>query len=184
MTVRYDPIKGQVIDDQAVLGQTQAPLGLDPIARKRWEEEHQVEQANQAAEQAAAAGANKPLFAANPLDELGNIIGNAGTGFVTDFLDIGAGLADTAVQAGNVAQGKSWDWNNFFNRSAPIYTHPRYLPASKINRCSIDHVVIGDGCIVTDSSLKHCVIGIRSILGENSHLEDRSEEHTSELQSH
>jgi glucose-1-phosphate adenylyltransferase len=25
---------------------------------------------------------------------------------------------------------------------------------------------------VTDSSLKHCVIGIRSILGENSHFED------------
>ncbi len=61
---------------------------------------------------------------------------------------------------------------NFFDRSAPIYTHPRYLPASKINRCSIDHVVIGDGCLVTDSSLKHCVISIRSILGENSNLED------------
>lgn len=61
---------------------------------------------------------------------------------------------------------------NFFDRSAPIYTHPRYLPASKINRCNIDHVVIGDGCLVTDSSLKHCVISIRSILGENSSLED------------
>lgn len=61
---------------------------------------------------------------------------------------------------------------NFFDRSAPIYTHARYLPASKINRCDIDHVVIGDGCIVTDSKLKRCVIGIRSILGENSHLED------------
>jgi glucose-1-phosphate adenylyltransferase len=61
---------------------------------------------------------------------------------------------------------------NFFDRSAPIYTHPRYLPASKVNKCNIDHVVIGDGCLVTDSSLKHCVIGIRSILGENSHLED------------
>jgi glucose-1-phosphate adenylyltransferase len=61
---------------------------------------------------------------------------------------------------------------NFFDRSAPIYTHPRYLPASKVNKCNIDHVVIGDGCLVTDSSLKHCVIGIRSVLGENSHFED------------
>ncbi|SDS50428.1 glucose-1-phosphate adenylyltransferase [Opitutus sp. GAS368] len=61
---------------------------------------------------------------------------------------------------------------NFFDRSAPIYTHPRYLPASKVNKCNIDHVVLGDGCLVTDSTLKHCVIGIRSILGENSHLED------------
>lgn len=61
---------------------------------------------------------------------------------------------------------------NFFDRNAPIYTHPRYLPASKINRCNIDHVVIGDGCLVTDSTLKHSVIGIRSILGENSNFED------------
>lgn len=61
---------------------------------------------------------------------------------------------------------------NFFVRSAPIYTHARYLPASKINRCNIDHVVIGDGCIITNSTLRHCVIGIRSILGENSNLED------------
>jgi glucose-1-phosphate adenylyltransferase len=61
---------------------------------------------------------------------------------------------------------------NFFDRGAPIYTHARYLPASKVNRCSIDYVVIGDGCIVTDSTLKHSVIGIRSVLGENSHFED------------
>lgn len=61
---------------------------------------------------------------------------------------------------------------NFFDRGAPIYTHARYLPASKVNRCSIDHVVIGDGCIVTDSALTHSVIGIRSVLGENSNFED------------
>ncbi len=61
---------------------------------------------------------------------------------------------------------------NFFDRNSPIYTHPRYLPASKVNRCDIDHVVIGDGCLVTDSTLRHCVIGIRSILGEDSHFED------------
>ena len=46
------------------------------------------------------------------------------------------------------------------------------MPASKINRCDIDHVVIGDGCLVTDSSLRRCIIGIRSILGENTHMED------------
>jgi len=61
---------------------------------------------------------------------------------------------------------------NFFDRSAPIYTHPRYLPASKINRCDIDHVVIGDGCLVTDSTSSTASSAIRSILGENSNLED------------
>lgn len=61
---------------------------------------------------------------------------------------------------------------NFFDASAPIYTQDRYLPASKLNKCDIDHVVIGDGSILTDSSLKHCVLGIRSYVGEGSVLED------------
>ncbi|HVU16965.1 MAG TPA: glucose-1-phosphate adenylyltransferase [Candidatus Didemnitutus sp.] len=72
----------------------------------------------------------------------------------------------------NLALAQALPPFNFFDRSAPIYTHPRYLPASKINRCTIDYVVIGDGCIVTDSGLHHCVIGIRSILGESSDLKD------------
>ena len=61
---------------------------------------------------------------------------------------------------------------NFFDPSAPIYTQDRYLPASKLNKCAIDHVVIGDGSILTDSSLHHCVLGIRSYVGEGSRLED------------
>jgi glucose-1-phosphate adenylyltransferase len=61
---------------------------------------------------------------------------------------------------------------NFFLPQAPIYTKDNYLPASKLNKCQIDHVVIGDGSIITDSKMKHCVLGIRSYIGENSDLED------------
>ena len=61
---------------------------------------------------------------------------------------------------------------NFFDATAPIYTEDRYLPASKLNKCAIDHVVIGDGSILTDSSIKHSVLGIRSYIGEGSSLED------------
>lgn len=61
---------------------------------------------------------------------------------------------------------------NFYTHTTPIYTHARFLPASKINRCTIDHVVVGDGSIITDTALKHCVIGIRSIVREGSILED------------
>jgi glucose-1-phosphate adenylyltransferase len=61
---------------------------------------------------------------------------------------------------------------NFFEPGAPIYTQDRYLPASKLNKCNIDHVVIGDGSILTNSSLKHCVLGVRCYIGEGSVLED------------
>lgn len=61
---------------------------------------------------------------------------------------------------------------NFFDPTAPIYTQDRYLPASKLNKCEIDHVVIGDGSIVTDSKLTRCVLGIRSYVGEGTVLNE------------
>ncbi len=61
---------------------------------------------------------------------------------------------------------------NFFDAKDPIYTKDNYLPASKINNCAIDYVVIGDGSIIEDSKLKHCVLGIRSFVREGSVLED------------
>ena len=60
---------------------------------------------------------------------------------------------------------------NFFEPDNPIYTHARYLPASKINKCIIDQAIISDGCIIHEASLKHCIIGIRSIIRSGSRLE-------------
>ncbi len=61
---------------------------------------------------------------------------------------------------------------NFFHASMPVYTLYEYLPASKLNMCKVDNVVVADGAIVTDSALKHCLIGIRGYVGEGSDLED------------
>jgi len=56
---------------------------------------------------------------------------------------------------------------NFYDETQPIYSRARYLPASKIIRCQIDHAVIADGCIVQDSEIFHSLIGLRSVIGEN-----------------
>jgi glucose-1-phosphate adenylyltransferase len=61
---------------------------------------------------------------------------------------------------------------NFYLHTTPVFTHARFLPATKINKCFIDYVVVGDGSIITDTALKHCIIGIRSMIREGSHLED------------
>jgi len=61
---------------------------------------------------------------------------------------------------------------NFFDATVPVYTHYEYLPASKLNKVAVDNVVVADGCIVTDSRLKHSLLGIRSFVGEGSDLED------------
>jgi glucose-1-phosphate adenylyltransferase len=61
---------------------------------------------------------------------------------------------------------------NFFDAINPIYTKDNHLPASKINNCTIDYVVIGDGSIVEDSTLRHSVLGIRSFVRQGSTLQD------------
>lgn len=59
---------------------------------------------------------------------------------------------------------------NFFDMSAPIFTRGRFLPASKINGAQIDHAIISDGCIINNSTISSSIIGIRSVVGNNSHL--------------
>lgn len=61
---------------------------------------------------------------------------------------------------------------NFFLPNLPIYTHARYLPGSKVNRCDADRVVLCDGCIVSDAKLQRCVIGHRSTVSEGSYLQN------------
>lgn len=53
---------------------------------------------------------------------------------------------------------------SFYEVGAPIYTHPRFLPASVIRATSVDRAIISDGCIIEHSVIERCVIGIRSII--------------------
>jgi glucose-1-phosphate adenylyltransferase len=59
---------------------------------------------------------------------------------------------------------------NFFDMTSPIFSRPRWLPASKINGAQIDHAIISDGCIITHSDIHESIIGIRSIISPHSHL--------------
>ena len=59
---------------------------------------------------------------------------------------------------------------DFFDRQSPIFSHPDFLPASKINGATIDHAIIADGCIITQSRITRSLLGIRSLLGAGSQL--------------
>ncbi len=61
---------------------------------------------------------------------------------------------------------------NFFEPGKLIYTHARFLPASRIHRCTIDRAIVADGCIVEDAVLQRAVIGVRSIVGSGTRLEN------------
>jgi glucose-1-phosphate adenylyltransferase len=53
---------------------------------------------------------------------------------------------------------------SFFEPEAPIYTHPRFLPGSKINGATLRQAIISDGCIISDAHLERSVVGIRSVI--------------------
>lgn len=61
---------------------------------------------------------------------------------------------------------------NFFDTQAPIYTHARYLPASKIVRGQLERAMISDGCVIVDAHIEHAVIGIRSRIEAGAVIKD------------
>jgi glucose-1-phosphate adenylyltransferase len=62
---------------------------------------------------------------------------------------------------------------DFFDRNAPIYTRTRYLPASLMGSGTYKETVVADGCkIGTNVKMERTVVGVRSIIRSNCHLQD------------
>ncbi len=60
---------------------------------------------------------------------------------------------------------------NFYDEEKPIFTHARYLPGSKILASDIRNSILCEGSIIDHSRIVDSIIGIRSRIGENCHLE-------------
>ncbi len=59
----------------------------------------------------------------------------------------------------------------FYDTEAPIYTHMRYLPPSKINCCDLNRCLLAEGSILSGHRILHSVIGLRAVIGEGSVIE-------------
>lgn len=51
---------------------------------------------------------------------------------------------------------------NFFHPTRPIYTHPRFLPASRLHQCSVDEAIVAEGCYLDNCEVRESVVGIRT----------------------
>jgi glucose-1-phosphate adenylyltransferase len=60
---------------------------------------------------------------------------------------------------------------DFHDMAEPIFTHARFLPASRIERCEIQDSIIAEGSILKGARITNSVVGIRSIIGEDVVLE-------------
>jgi glucose-1-phosphate adenylyltransferase len=59
---------------------------------------------------------------------------------------------------------------DFYDAAHPIYTNPRFLPASKISNCSIKNALVSEGCIMQGAHIDRSVIGIRSRIGAGTQI--------------
>lgn len=60
---------------------------------------------------------------------------------------------------------------NFYEEDEPIYTHMRNLPPSKINRANMTSTLTSEGCVITDCTINKSIIGLRSVIENNSVLD-------------
>lgn len=59
---------------------------------------------------------------------------------------------------------------DFYYESAPIYTHMRNLPPSKMNFSNMNQSIAGEGCIITNASISNSIVGIRTIIESGASL--------------
>uniref|UniRef100_A0A0D9WX85 Glucose-1-phosphate adenylyltransferase n=1 Tax=Leersia perrieri TaxID=77586 RepID=A0A0D9WX85_9ORYZ len=60
----------------------------------------------------------------------------------------------------------------FYDPVKPIFTSPRFLPPTKVENCKVVNSIVSHGCFLTECSVEHSVIGIRSRLELGVQLKD------------
>jgi glucose-1-phosphate adenylyltransferase len=62
---------------------------------------------------------------------------------------------------------------DFHSPEGVIYTHMRYLPASRVCSAHLEECLISDGCVVDSGTrIKRSVVGVRSRIGQNVTIRD------------
>ena len=55
---------------------------------------------------------------------------------------------------------------DFYDEHYPIYNYPDILPTAKLNQCKLNRTTIASGCMVGSSSFERCMLGVRSVVGD------------------
>jgi glucose-1-phosphate adenylyltransferase len=61
---------------------------------------------------------------------------------------------------------------DFYDVHRPVYTNPRFLPATKIEGCTLRAALVSEGCILMGAEIERSVLGIRSRVGTGTRLRD------------
>jgi glucose-1-phosphate adenylyltransferase len=61
---------------------------------------------------------------------------------------------------------------NFYDPSAPIYTHARFLPGSVVEDSELESVLLTDGCRIRKAEIEHSILGVRSQVAAGARIKD------------
>ncbi|WJZ90600.1 hypothetical protein VitviT2T_009731 [Vitis vinifera] len=61
---------------------------------------------------------------------------------------------------------------HFYDPLKPIFTSPRFLPPTKIEKCRVMDSIISHGCFLRECSVEHSIVGIRSRLDYGVEMKD------------
>lgn len=65
-----------------------------------------------------------------------------------------------------------WPPLNLYDPEYPVFTHPRFLPGTKINACAVEQAILCEGSIIMKAEVKRTIVGIRAIVRQGSVVED------------
>lgn len=72
----------------------------------------------------------------------------------------------------NLALTTSQPRFHFYDARMPVYTHPRNLPSSKLNNCTLHQSIIADGCILNGADIRRSIVGVRSRIGSGTTIKN------------
>ena len=61
---------------------------------------------------------------------------------------------------------------DLFSPEAPFFTHPRFLPGTKIDDCSVEQSLVCEGSVLSGARISQSVIGIRAVVRQGSIVEN------------
>ncbi|HXG53813.1 MAG TPA: sugar phosphate nucleotidyltransferase, partial [Vicinamibacterales bacterium] len=59
---------------------------------------------------------------------------------------------------------------NFFHPRFPIYTHPRFLPGTRADGCTLNASIVAEGCSLDHCEISNSVVGIRTHIASGSKI--------------
>ncbi|HEX4997478.1 MAG TPA: sugar phosphate nucleotidyltransferase, partial [Terriglobia bacterium] len=56
---------------------------------------------------------------------------------------------------------------DFHDMKAPIYTHARFLPPTRMERCEVRDSIVAEGALLKDAEIASSIVGIRAVVAGN-----------------